>query len=271
MLTLTAEVDLERENLALREELRRARAELRRVDQLKRDFISVAAHELRNPLAILLGYTRILENESTGSIRDRAETVALNALRLKNLIDVIVTLQQLDSGELALRFEPIQVASIVEDAVESRQREITDKSLQVESQVNEELFVRGDRERLGIILANILANAIKYSPRGEQISVHAASESSRVILGVRDCGPGIPPEEQPRIFDRFYQVGDPHARRQNGLGLGLAVSKALVELHGGRIWVESVPNQGSTFNVSLPRIAPNGQGTLGSLSGSVIF
>lgn len=253
----TLPVDWEKENLALREELKRARMESRRLDQMKRDFIALAAHELRSPLAILLGYARILEEEATGVAHEHAAIVAAHAWQLKHLVDALLTLQQVDAGEIALRLENLALAEIVQNVLDRQQRDLREKTLTVQIQVPADLLVRADRERLALILANLLSNAIKYSPRGGTLTIAAQAEPTCAIVSLRDQGIGIPPEEQAHIFERFYQVGNPFTRRYTGLGLGLAVAKTLVELHNGRIWVESVPNQGSAFYFSLPRVIRN--------------
>ncbi len=115
-------------------------------------------------------------------------------------------------------------------------------------------MVYADRERLTLVLNHLLSNSIKFSPAKATIEISARADVTCVVTSIHDTGLGIPEEEQSHIFDRFYQVGDPLTRHHNGLGLGLAIAKAIVELHHGRIWVESSGQQGSTFHFSLPRI-----------------
>jgi two-component system sensor histidine kinase VicK len=254
---MSDDIDLEKENRALREELAQARMELRRLDQLKRDFISIAAHELRSPLTILLGYAKILESEATGAERERAEIVVSHAWQLKHLVDTMFILQQLDTGEFALRFEAVPVHEVIENVIISQRNAVAEKQLRIEAVYEPDLLVRADRERLALVMANLLSNAIKYSPQGDLVTIKTRSERAQAIISVQDNGIGILSEEQPHVFERFYQVGSPFTRHYKGPGLGLAVSKEIVELHGGRIWVESIIDQGSTFNVSLPRILPD--------------
>lgn len=253
-MTVPLSVDLEKENRALREELRQARAELRRVDQMKRDFITLASHELRSPLAILLGYAKIVEDEATEQVHEHATIVTTHAWRLKSIVDAMITLEQLNAGEISLHFKPVLIAEAIQTVVEERQRELYEKALTCDVQADAGLLVRADRERLGLILTYLVANAIRYSPRGETIRIGARADGTRVITSIRDAGIGIPSEELPRIFNLFDQVDDPLTRYYNGLGLGLAVARALVELHNGEIRVESALNQGSTFSFSLPRV-----------------
>lgn len=257
MSPMSATPDLEKENRALREELARVRMELRRLDQMKRDFISIAAHELRSPLTILLGYAKILESESSDAERERAGIVVSQAWQLKHLVDTLLTLQQLDTGEFALRFEAVPVREVIENMLVSQRHAIAEKQLRIETIYEAGLLVRADHERLSLVMANLLSNAIKYSPHGEHVTITTRSERTQAIISVQDNGIGIESEEQSHIFERFYQVGSPLTRHHKGPGLGLAITKEIVELHGGRIWVESAIDQGSTFHVSLPRVSPD--------------
>ncbi len=250
------QIDYERENLALREELRLARTELRRLDQTKRDLCALTAHELRTPLAILLGYARILENEVNGPARERAEIVASHAWRIKNIIDEIILIQQMDAGELILHPDQVDLGWIIQNVVEGRKREMNEKGINLQFSSDANLFVRGDRERLALVISSLLSNAIKYSPQGAQVAIDARIVDMDVVVSIRDRGFGIPPEQQGRIFEPFHQVGDVLTRSNDGIGLGLTVAKMLVELHGGRIWLESATNNGSTFYFSLPRTTP---------------
>jgi signal transduction histidine kinase len=248
------QVNLEKENVTLREELSRAQAELRRVDQLKRDFIALSAHELRAPLAILLGYAKILEGEAIGPTQERAQIIVAQAWRLKDLVDAILMLQQIDAGEVTLHMEPIAIRQVLQSVVEERGKEIGGKALDVQLHAAGDMMVYADRERLALILNHLLSNSIKFSPAKGTITISACADVTCVATSIHDEGVGIPDEEQSHIFDRFYQVGDALTRHHNGLGLGLAVAKAIVELHHGRIWVESTSYEGSTFHFSLPRI-----------------
>ncbi len=248
------QLNLEKENVSLREELSRAQAELRRVDQLKRDFIALSAHELRAPLAILLGYAKILESEVVGPTHERAQVIVAQAWRLKDLVDAILMLQQIDADELTLHMEPLAIRQLLQETVGEHQEEIDEKALAIQLHAAGDLLVYADRERLALVLSHLLSNSIKFSPMKGTIAISAGADITCVVTSFRDDGSGIPDEEQLHIFDRFYQVGDALTRHHNGLGLGLAVAKAVVELHHGRIWVESKRDEGSTFHFSLPRI-----------------
>ncbi len=248
------QLNLEKENVTLREELSRAQAELRRLDQMKRDFIALSSHELRAPLAILLGYAKILESEVVGPTHERAQIIVAQAWRLKDLVDAILMLQQIDADEVTLHMEPIAIRQILQDAVDEHRKENGEKALNIQLHAAGDLLVYADRERLVLVLGHLLSNSIKFSPVKGTIAISARADVTCVVTSIRDDGSGIPDEDQLHIFDRFYQAGDALARHHNGLGLGLAVAKALVELHHGRIWVESNCHEGSTFHFSLPRI-----------------
>jgi signal transduction histidine kinase len=249
--------DLETENAALRDELERARIQLRHTDEIKRSFIALAADELRTPLTILFGYARLLNDCPENERLKYASIISTYAWQLKNTVDAIITLQQIDAGEIVLRQESLPLAEVIDAAVESRRNELTSKGLVVQSDVPVDLYVRADRERLALILAQLLSNAIKYSVEGGAIAIDARPQQASILINIRDNGIGIPAEELPHVFERFYQGGDPLIRQFRGLGLGLAVAKGLVELHGGEIGVESETNRGSVFHFSLPRALPN--------------
>ncbi|MBI5653536.1 MAG: HAMP domain-containing histidine kinase [Chloroflexi bacterium] len=245
----------ENDHPTLLREQERLRAELRRVEQTKRKFVALTAHEFRNPLAILLGYAKILEDESLGTAKEYAHIVVAQARQLKHLVDAVSTLQQHDLGELALHLDTLALSQVVQDVVARRQQELDERALVAKTQIDATVYVRADRDRLALILTNLISNALKFSPRGGTITIGARVDAHEIIVSVRDQGLGISREEQTRVFERFYQSSDPLTRQHNGLGLGLAVVKVLVESHRGRIWVESAPNQGSVFHFTLPRAA----------------
>ncbi len=239
-----------------RQERDRLEEQLRQLEQLKRNFTMLAAHELRNPLAILLGYAKILEDESSGNTREYASIVVSRAQQLKSIVDSLVVLQQFDAGELALHLSTFSIADCIQQVIAEQRPYSQLKALQIELRGELGLYVRADRERVTLALTNVLLNAIKYSAHGGQITIATHADVNNVIVSIHDKGVGIPPADQSHIFDRFYQASNPLARDYSGLGIGLAVAKAIVELHHGRIWVESAPSQGSTFSLSLRRAYP---------------
>lgn len=249
-------VRLEQPDAPLHTEQDPARAEWQHLEQLKRNFTLLVVHELRHPLAVLLGYAKILEDESSGNTREYASIVAARAQQLKNIVDSLTVLQQYDAGELGLQLHSFPIAESIQAVIRHHRQHIRHKALRVELHLEPDLNVRADYDRIALVLTNLLSNAIKYSRYGGQITIQTRATTNDVVVSVHDDGIGIPPAEQARVFDRFYQVGNPLTREHSGMGIGLAVAKAIIELHHGRIWVESAPNQGSTFSFSLPRAYP---------------
>jgi two-component system phosphate regulon sensor histidine kinase PhoR len=226
---------------------------IRQLDRLKHNLTALAAHELRNPLAVLLGYAKILEDESSGNAREYASIVVARAQHLKNIVDSLVVLQQFDAGEFSLLPSTFLIAESIEEALAGLQPQIRLKALQVDFCGEPGLSVRADRERVTLALMNVLSNAIKYSPHGSQVTIQTRADVNNIVVSIHDNGTGIPLADQPHIFERFSQIGNPLTKSSGGLGIGLAVAKAIVELHHGRLWVESIPDQGTTFSLSLRR------------------
>lgn len=246
------QLDLEKENRALREELQRAQEKLFQLDQLKLNFVALTAAELRNPLAVMLGYANRLQEQSHNGTRESSAVIVSQAAHLKRIIDSIVLLQQVESQQLRVSSHSLTLAPLAQAAIRAQEYDIAQKSLSIENHIADDCTVIADRELVSIILANLLANAIKFSPHDKTIVFSAETPDDFAVISITDQGIGILPEEMPYIFERFYQAGDPFKRRYGGIGLGLAIAKTLIELQGGRIWVESALNKGSTFRFTLP-------------------
>jgi len=241
------------ENAHLFQEIQRAYDELKKLDHLKSEFINIAAHELRTPLAILLGYASVLAEEATGVNRERLSAVIRNAMRLRALIDDMLNLSYLETGQARLNLEEVTLGDVIQRAMLDMSQLIEEKSLTAEVDIPADFPpMLADPQKLDLIVVNLLSNAIKYTPEGGNISCKAWVEEDRAVVAICDSGIGIPPEEQDKIFDRFYQIEDSLTRHYSGMGLGLAVAKGMVELCQGRIWVESEVGQGSTFYFELP-------------------
>lgn len=242
------------ENARLFEEIQRAYQELRKLDHLKSEFINIAAHELRTPLAILMGYASIMEEDAHGDSKERLQIIVRNAMRLRSLIDNMLDLRHLETGQNQLRLSRFSLNGAVISIVGDLTPMARDKGQRIRVHGAEKLVeINTDHHKFDLILVNLLSNAIKFTPEGGEISVEVRPTEDAAIVSVRDTGIGIPPEEQERIFDRFYQVSDSLTREHGGMGLGLTIAKGMVELCGGRIWVESEVGQGSTFTFIIPR------------------
>lgn len=241
------------ENASLFEELRRAYEELKQLDYMKSEFISIAAHELRTPLAILMGYTGILEGMVPAEIKQYATIILRNAGRLRALMDEMLNLDSLERGASFVRLEAMSLSEVVSETVDDL-RPLADSRHQVVrlELPPQDVRLTTDREKFGMVLANLMANAIKFTPPEGRITVRAATHPDGVIVEVEDTGIGIAPGDQQRIFDRFYQVEDSLTREHEGMGLGLSIAKGMVELLGGRVWVDSEPGKGSTFRFTVP-------------------
>jgi signal transduction histidine kinase len=251
--TLAAHAAIAIENARLVTEIQRAYEELSELDRLKSEFVALASHELQTPLTVILGYASFLKEDASGAAREQADVVLQSALRLRSLIDDVVNLRHVETGEAELELEQLSLNELVtaiteefDSLVEARKQNV---SIELASQPP---MVEADRQKLHLVLANLLSNAIKFTPEGGRIQMAVETKRDEVWVSVRDTGIGIPPRKQERIFDRFYQVEPSLTRRFEGMGLGLSIAKEMVELHGGRIWVESVEGMGSSFTFALP-------------------
>ena len=230
-------------------------SELKRLEQVRHEFVSNASHELRTPLASIKVFAETL-SQPVEDPAERAEFVREieeNADRMARLVDDLLSLSALESGKQPPKFERIALTEVV-GKVTATVKPLASKKrivLRVEP-MHDVPDVRADRGQLAQILTNLLDNAIKYTGDKGTVRVSAAPADAFVSVAVEDNGPGIPAEDLPRIFERFYRVDKARSREQGGTGLGLSIVKHLVELHGGALTVHSEPGRGSTFRFTLP-------------------
>jgi len=260
-------------NAALYGKLDQAYQRVQELDRLKSEFISIASHELRTPLSIVLGYTMMVRDQSAAEQRQYLERVMESAQRIKDIVDDMVSLRHLENGEAQYAPEAVVLQDLVQHTVERIRSAAADRQQVIIEQLPEQqIQFACDREKLLLILGHLLSNAVRFTPDGGQIVVRAelrpADALDRdgrylapsritaslpwVIVEVQDNGIGIAEHEQPRIFDRFYQVANSLTRDHGGTGLGLALVRELVIMLGGAVWVESQQGQGSTFGIALP-------------------
>lgn len=249
---------VERERL-----LEEANRELERLDRLKSDFLVIASHELRTPLFSLIGNLEFLSEQlktDDPRIKRRLNMIWQSAFGLVDVVNAIIVALKIEAGELEIKKEPINIGEVVEASIASMEAYAEQRSQRIVYDTIGGYIVEGDAHYLTLVMTNLLSNAIKYTPDGGEIAVGVLDEGDSVHVYVRDTGIGIPEEELDRIFDKFYGVGDVMQHHTSlskfkggGTGLGLYIVKNIVELHNGKIWVESMPNVGSTFHVVLPK------------------
>ena len=241
------------ENARMFREIQDAYERLEELDRLKSEFISIASHELRAPLTVLLAYATLLEAQAPGSMREHLDQVVDSAMQLKTIIDDMISLQRIDTGETQMTLTDVDVTSALDRALDDLQPLANSKDQVIDVGPIPQGSVRADEQMLDLILSNLLSNAIKFTPEGGGISVRAEESEQEITIVFNDTGIGIPEDELKRIFDRFYQVEGALRREHGGIGLGLAIAREMVELMDGHIWAESAVGEGSTFYLSLPR------------------
>jgi signal transduction histidine kinase len=226
---------------------------------MKDEFLAVLSHELRTPLNTVLGYAKVLRRDDvrmTADIRTRALTaLERNAEVLTRLVNDVLDTSRIISGKLRLALDNCAVEQFVAEAIETIRPAAEAKEIELSVAVTPGLIVYGDRDRLQQVMWNLLSNAIKFTPQGGAVSIRAERHDNMVELAVADSGIGIPLEQQPYIFQRFWQADTTVSREHGGLGIGLALARHLVEMHGGSIAVESAGHgHGALFTVRLPDV-----------------
>lgn len=235
-----------------------ANERLQELDRLKSDFVANVSHELRTPLTAIKGAIDLLLREVAGPLNEKQThylaRVRSNTHRLAGLIMDVLDLSKIEEGKIELHAAPVSLAGLVHEIVETLQPIATEKKVVLQAAIPESsLLVWADRDKITQVLTNLIGNAVKFIPTGGKVNVSATIEGGEwVRVSVIDDGPGISQDEKDRIFDKFYQIAEVGGAKPKGTGLGLAISKALVELHGGKIWLESELNHGSTFHFTLP-------------------
>jgi signal transduction histidine kinase/CHASE3 domain sensor protein len=237
--------------------LREVTAE-RESERLKDEFVATVSHELRTPLTSIRGFVELLLAGEGGDLtHDQQRFLAIverNSERLLRLVGDLLLIAQLDAGTMRLELDRCDVAELAEEAVEAAKPSAEAAGLELAVATDPAAIVEGDRARLAQLVDNLLSNAIKFTPAGGTVKVSAALRNGRVVLAVADSGPGMSPNELPRLFRRFYRTKHAGEHQIPGTGLGLAISKAIAEAHGGTIEVASVIGAGTTFTVDLPRV-----------------
>ncbi len=229
----------------------------RSAEEAKTDFVSMVSHELRTPLTSIVGYVDLLLEEAGGELTAESkrllEVVRRNGDRLAALVADILDLSRIDSARFDLEPTLVDVGALVSEIVESMAGQVREKKQTVMVEIDKDLpAIEVDRMRMGQVFTNLLSNAHRYTPAGGECRVRAWVDEDVLAVSVKDTGVGIRTEDQPRIFERFARIDRNSARQAGSTGLGLAITRAIVELHGGRIRVESTYGEGSEFTVELP-------------------
>ncbi|MBA4370196.1 MAG: hypothetical protein C0418_01280 [Coriobacteriaceae bacterium] len=228
----------------------------REIAMMKNEFVSMVSHELRTPLTSIKGYVDLIVDGEAGEIneiqREFLTIVQENSDRLVSLINDLLDISRIESGRIHLKLEPIDVADLMADVADTFRIAAESAGISLEMKSARGLpRAKGDRDRVGQVLMNLVSNAIKYSPGGGSVTMSAARRADSVVLEVKDTGMGVAAEDIGHLFDKFYRVDNSLTREIGGTGLGLSVCKSIVELLGGRIWARSRPGQGSTFGFTL--------------------
>jgi signal transduction histidine kinase len=215
------------------------------LNRLKSDFIAITSHELRTPLGLILGE----------QYNEQLDTIIRNATKLKDIIEDLSSMDNYESGAARIRQNKVSIARVIEDVVASFSDMAKQKQINLTANVGTtDLLIEADGSKIAIAIGNLVKNAITFTDKGGNILVKSESESEPgyIKVSVQDDGVGVPAKDLPRIFERFFQVESHLTRRHGGMGLGLSVAKSMIEMHGGRIWVESVEGKGSNFIFILP-------------------
>ena len=232
-------------------------ASLERLNQLKSEFVSMVSHEFRTALVGIQGFSEILatERSSPEDVKTLAGDIFSDSQRLNRMINEMLDLDRMEAGKIRIQLKPVDVNSLVREAVDRARASSNNHDLRVE--LDEALpIVNADPDRLVQVISNLLTNAVKYSPDGGEVTVGTHAEDGHVNVAVRDHGVGIAPENIGKVFARYERFESTKTNAVIGTGLGLAISKQIIELHGGRIWVESKLGEGSTFQFTVPVGSP---------------
>jgi two-component system cell cycle sensor histidine kinase PleC len=229
-------------------------------NQAKSEFLANMSHELRTPLNAIIGFSEVLQEKLFGELNEKqaeyTDDILTSGRHLLSLINEILDLSKVEAGRMELELAPFDLPLAIDNARTFVRERAVKQGITLDVDVDERLgeYV-GDERKIKQILLNLLSNAVKFTPEGGRISITANKTDSGAEISVRDTGVGIAPEDQPKIFEEFRQVGSDSTHKTEGTGLGLTLAKKFVELHGGKIWVESEVGKGSTFTFTLPERA----------------
>ena len=245
-------------------DLQQKNIDLEKANRTKDQFLSSMSHELRTPLHTVIGFAELLIEEMQGPLNEKQKRyvghIQRDAQHLLALINEILDLSKIEAGRLELRRETLAPDAVIEEAISSIRPRAEDKSIRIQTDIGMLPALSADRLRLKQILLNLLSNSVKFTPEGGEIRIEATWNPGGVTISVTDTGTGIPSDQSIAVFDKFYQVGSIAKATGVGTGLGLAITKALVEQHGGAIWLDSEPGRGACFTFTIPIDLPAAEG-----------
>ena len=256
MKTFAAQSVLAIQNAGLFNEIDDKGRQLEIASKHKSQFLANMSHELRTPLNAILGYTELILDNIYGEAPERMRTVLervqSNGKHLLGLINDVLDLSKIEAGQLSLSLTDYSIHDMVQGVHTAVEPLANSKKLLFKTEIPDNLPpAHGDDRRLSQVLLNLVGNAIKFTDAGE-VAVKAAASNGTYTISVRDTGPGIAAEDQMKIFEEFQQADNSQTKAKGGTGLGLSIAKRIVEMHGGRLWVESSPGHGSTFSFTVP-------------------
>jgi two-component system sensor histidine kinase BarA len=238
------------------EELQEANRQLARANRLKSEFLASVSHELRTPLTSIIAFVELLlegtAGELTGQQKEYLEDVLRGSQRLMTSINAILDMAKIEARKMTLKNSSFSLAELIREIEHRMDPVALKKNLELEVDLEGELVVYADKQKIEQVIVNLVGNAIKFTPAGGKVTITARQKEKEILVWVADTGIGIKEEDQEYIFEAFRQVDGSSTRSHQGTGLGLALAKNLVEMHGGTIWVESRPGLGSTFYFTIP-------------------
>jgi signal transduction histidine kinase len=250
---LAAPTAMALENTSLQRRLDLTSTEYADLDRLKTDFIAITSHELRTPLGLILGHATFLRELLDPPYREQLDVIIKNASRLKEIVESLANMDNFKTGGARLHLQPFGLQDLVDELLDSYADTAAGRSIDLGTEpAAPDLVVEADRTKITIALGNLIRNALAFTDEGGHVVVKCESLQQFAKVSVVDDGVGIPARDLPRVFDRFFQVEAHLTRHHSGMGLGLSVAKVMIEMHGGRIWVESTEGKGSTFSFLLP-------------------
>ncbi|MDA1218605.1 MAG: hybrid sensor histidine kinase/response regulator [Chloroflexi bacterium] len=255
--------NLEEKNQELKlaySDLERKNQELEEASLAKTQILTSATHELKTPLTSIIGYVdrMLLRRDTVGELNEKQAkyltTVQRNAYRLKALVDDLLDISRIEAGGLELTLLDLDVLGEIGDAVQSMQSQISEKKINLTMAIPPDVgMVMADQLRFGQVLTNLLSNAVKYSPAESKVTISASQQDEHVQIDISDTGMGISEADQARLFTKFFRADNTSTRKQSGTGLGLYITKHLIEAHNGAIWTESAIGEGTTFHFTWQR------------------